>query len=86
MTYIELFPKLIANHIIIPVVLKPLKPPYLKWYDPNVHYEYHTGISDHLIEDCTPFKYKVQGLVRLGALNLDEHGITVVSLLDHMKG
>ena len=85
LTYIELLHKLIANHIVMPVVLKPLTPPYPKWYNPNAHYEYHSGILSHSTEDCTPFKYKVQGLVRLGALNFDEHGITVVSLLDHME-
>ena len=85
MTYTELLHKLIANHIVVPIVLKPLTPPYPKWYNPNAHYEYHSGISSHSTEDCNPFKYKVQGLVRLGALNFDEHGITVVSLLDHME-
>ena len=85
MTYTKLLPKLIASHIVIPVVLKPLTPPYPKWYDPNAYCEYHVGIPSHSTEDCTPFKYKVQGLVRSGALNFDEHGITVVSLLDHME-
>ena len=85
LTYTELLPKLIANHIVVPVVLKPLTPPYPKWYDPNAHYEYHIEIPGHSTEDCTPFKYKVQGLVRLDALNFDEHDITVVSLPDHME-
>ena len=85
MTYMELLHKLIANHIVMPVVLKPLTPPYPKWYDPNVHYEYHARIPGHSIEDCTLFKYKVQRLVRSGVLNFDEHGIIVVSILDHMK-
>ncbi|XWS10683.1 hypothetical protein CRYUN_Cryun38cG0018600 [Craigia yunnanensis] len=84
MTYMKLLPQLIANHLIVPVVLKPLTPPYPKWYNPNAHYEYHTGISGHSIEDCTLFKYKVQGLVRSGVLNFDEYGITRVSLPDHM--
>ena len=85
MTYTELLPKLIASHTIMPVVLKPLTLPYPKWHDPNAHCEYHAGISGHSIEGCTPFKYKVQGLVRSGALNFDEHGITVVSLPNHME-
>ncbi|XWS30883.1 hypothetical protein CRYUN_Cryun23aG0029100 [Craigia yunnanensis] len=75
-TYTELLPKLIASHIIMPVVLKPLTPPYPRWYDPNAHCKYHVGIPSHSTKDCIPFKYKVQGLVRLGALNFDEHGIT----------
>ena len=84
-TYTELLSNLIASHIIMPIVLKPLTPPYPKWYNPDVHYEYHVGIPIHSIEDCTPFKYKVQGLVRSDALNFDEHGNTMVSLLDHVE-
>ncbi|XWS16412.1 hypothetical protein CRYUN_Cryun34aG0085200 [Craigia yunnanensis] len=59
MTYTKLLPKLIASHIVMLVVLKPLTPPYPKWYEPNAHYEYHAGILGHSIKDCTPFKYKV---------------------------
>ena len=66
MTYTELLHKLIASHIVMLVVLKPLTPPYPKWYDPNACCEYHVGILGHSIEDYTLFKYKVQGL---GALN-----------------
>ncbi|XWS75399.1 hypothetical protein CRYUN_Cryun01aG0083400 [Craigia yunnanensis] len=85
MTNTELLPKLIVSHIVVPVILKPLTPPYPKWYDPNTHYDYHARIPSHSTKDCTPFKYKVQGLVRLGALNFDEHDITVVSLLDQTE-
>ncbi|XWS10500.1 hypothetical protein CRYUN_Cryun39dG0084700 [Craigia yunnanensis] len=60
MTYKELLPYLIANHLVKPVVLTPLTPPFQKWYDFNAHCEYHVGITGHSIEDCTIFKYKVQ--------------------------
>ena len=82
MTYTELFPHLITNHLVKPIVLKPLTPPFPKWYDPNAHYEYHVGILGHSIKDCTPFKYMVQGLVRSGALNFDELSVTGVFLPD----
>ena len=85
MTYTKLLHKLIASHIVVPVVLKPLTPSYPKWYDSNAHYEYHFGIPSHSTEDYTPFKYKVQRLVKSDALNFNEHGITVVSLPDHLK-
>ena len=75
MTYIELLSHLIANHLVKPVILKPLTPPFPKWYDPNAHCEYHVGISSHSIEDFTLFKYKVQGLVRSGALNFNGLGV-----------
>ncbi|XWS73506.1 hypothetical protein CRYUN_Cryun02cG0135200 [Craigia yunnanensis] len=85
MTYTELLPQLFVNHLIVSVILKYLTSPYPKWYDPNAHYEYHARIPGHLIEDCTPFKYMVQRLVRSGALNFDEHGIIVFFLSDHME-
>ena len=74
-----------ANHLVKSVVLKPLTPPFQKWYYPNAHCEYHIGIPDHSIEDCTLFNYKVQGLVRSGALNFDKLGVTGVFLLDWMR-
>ena len=76
MTYIELLPHLITRNLVKPVVLRPLTPPFQKWYDTNAHYEYHVGIPSHSTEDCIPFKYKVQGLVRLNAPNFDELGVT----------
>ena len=66
MTYMELLSHLIANHLIKPVVLKPLMLPFPKWYDPYAHCEYHVEIPSHSTKDYTLFKYKVQGL---GALN-----------------
>ena len=56
-------------------------------HDPNTHYEYQVGIPGHSTEDCTPFKYKVQGLVRSSALNFgkDEPDIFDVFLPDWIK-
>ena len=85
MTYMELLPQLTVNHHIMFVVLKPLKPPYPKWYDPNAHYEYYNGILSYSTEGYTPFKYKMQRLVKSSALNFEEHGIVGVSLPDHME-
>ena len=34
-TYTKFLPHLIANHLVKPVVLTPLTPPFPKWYDPN---------------------------------------------------
>ncbi|XWS18135.1 hypothetical protein CRYUN_Cryun32bG0016100 [Craigia yunnanensis] len=82
-TYIELFPHLFVNHLIKSVVLKPLTPPFPKWYDPNAHCKYHARISSHSIENCTPFKYKLQRLVRSSALKFDELGI--ISIFYHTE-
>ena len=85
MTYTEFFPQLIANHLVKPIVLKPLTPPFLKWYNPNAQCEYHARIPGHSTEDCTLFKYKVQGLVWSGALNFDEPSIIDAFLLDRAE-
>ena len=69
MTYTELFSLLIVRNLVKLMVLKPLTPPFPKWYNPNTRCEYHARIPGHLIEDCTLFKYKVKGLIMSGALN-----------------
>ena len=75
--------QLIVNHRL----LKSLKLPFPKWYDPNTHCDYHTRILSHSIENCILFKYNMQGLVRSGALNFDrkdEPCIARNSLSDYM--
>ncbi|XWS65230.1 hypothetical protein CRYUN_Cryun05aG0074500 [Craigia yunnanensis] len=59
MTYTELLPHLIANHLVKSVGLTPLTPPFPKWYDPYAHCKYHVRIPSHSTKDCTPFKCKV---------------------------
>ncbi|XWS10522.1 hypothetical protein CRYUN_Cryun38cG0002200 [Craigia yunnanensis] len=80
MTYTELFPHLIVNHLVKLVILKPLIPHFPKWYNSNAHYEYHAGILGHIMEDYTPFKHKVQGLVRSSVMNFNELDVAGVFL------
>ena len=53
MTYTNLFPHLIANHMVKPI---DSELPFPEWYNPVAYYEYHGGMLDHSIEDCVPFK------------------------------
>ena len=66
MTYTDLFPHMIANHMIEPDVPKS---PFSECYNPNVHCEYHGGMLGHSIEDCIPFKDEVQKLIQFGVLS-----------------
>ncbi|XP_017970383.1 PREDICTED: uncharacterized protein LOC108660641 [Theobroma cacao] len=67
--YAELFTQLIANHLVAPLYIEPLKPPFSRWYDASAHCDYQYGIEGHSIKNCTTFKHKVQGLIKAGILN-----------------
>ena len=69
MTYTDLFPHLIANQLVEPIALESLTPSFSEWYNPDAHYVYHVGILGHLIEDCAPFKDKVQRLIQSSVLS-----------------
>ena len=61
MTYTDLFPHLIANQLVKPIVLEPLTPSFPEWHNLDAHCEYHAEIPSHLIEDCAPFKDEYKG-------------------------
>ena len=62
-TYRELFPILIQSYGISVLPAKPRRPPYPRGYDTNARCEYHEGVIEHSIENCTTFKDKVQALI-----------------------
>ncbi|XP_017985256.1 PREDICTED: uncharacterized protein LOC108663879 [Theobroma cacao] len=70
--YTELFTQLVANHLVAPLYIKPLKPPFSIWYDASAHCDYHYGVEGHSIKNCTTFKHKVQGLIKAGILNFEK--------------
>ncbi|XP_012442061.1 uncharacterized protein LOC105767082 [Gossypium raimondii] len=77
MSYRELYRNLFDAHVVSPFYLKPLQPPYPKWYDANAQCDYHVGITGHSIENCTAFKKLVERLIGDG-----ERGL-IVSEGDH---
>ncbi|XP_040963953.1 uncharacterized protein [Gossypium hirsutum] len=83
MTYRELYQNLFDAHIVSPFYLKPLQPPYPKWYDTNAHCDYHEGIEGHSIEHCTAFKKLVERLISMGVVKLDDSPSTENSLPNH---
>ncbi|XP_052880560.1 uncharacterized protein LOC108462774 [Gossypium arboreum] len=71
-TYQELYQSLFNAHAIAHFHLKPLQPPYPKWYDANAKCEYHVGISGHSIENCTGFKKVVERLIKMGVVKFND--------------
>ncbi|XP_017613920.2 uncharacterized protein LOC108459067 [Gossypium arboreum] len=71
-TYKELYQTLFNAHVVSPVYLKLMQPPYPKWYNENVQCEYHAGITGHAIENCTAFKMLVEKLLEMGIIKFDE--------------
>ncbi|XP_017618159.1 uncharacterized protein LOC108462759 [Gossypium arboreum] len=82
-TYRELYQNLYDAHAIAPFHLKPLQPPYPKWYDANARCEYHVGISGHSIENCTGFKKAVERLIKNGVLKFESTSNTENPLPNH---
>ncbi|XP_017644592.1 uncharacterized protein LOC108485274 [Gossypium arboreum] len=86
-SYGELYPKLLEKQLISLHYMTPLKPPYLKWYEPNASYMYHVGNQGHSTENCLAFKRRVQGLIDAGILRFDDAGNTVGNPLpNHTEG
>ncbi|KAL5137568.1 hypothetical protein HKD37_10G027921 [Glycine soja] len=72
MTYEDLLPSLIANHLAVVTPGRVLEPPFPKWYDPNATCKYHGGVPGHSLEKCLALKYKVQHLMDAGWLTFQE--------------
>ncbi|KAH1256893.1 hypothetical protein GmHk_03G006962 [Glycine max] len=72
MTYEDLLPSLIANHLAVVTPGRVLEPPFPKWYDPNATCKYHGGAPGHSVEKCLALKYKVQHLMDAGWLTFRE--------------
>ena len=58
-TYTELLSKLIDGGFIVSVHWVPLGPPFFRWYNANVGYDYHVGNSGHSIKNCSSLKREV---------------------------
>ncbi|XP_052484842.1 uncharacterized protein LOC128039941 [Gossypium raimondii] len=72
MSYKELYRNLFDTHVVSPFYLKPLQPPYPKWYNVNAQYDYHVGTTGHSIENCTAFKRLVERLIGMSVVKFDD--------------
>ena len=59
----------------------PIRPPFLKSYNSNVHYDYHMGKPGHSTEDCRSLKQQVQTLIEVQKINFkDSNQLSNLSL------
>ena len=68
------------------VELKPLAPPVgplPRRYDANARCEYHANSPGHTIEQCWPFKHKVQDLLDSQDITFEKPNITSDPTLSH---
>ena len=79
MTYTELYPKLVQDGLLSPVDIPPLQPPYPRWYNENVHCDYHSGNRGHSTENCTSLKRRVQDLIKKRELTFKDEDILDVN-------
>ncbi|XP_058777099.1 uncharacterized protein LOC131651455 [Vicia villosa] len=63
MPYSQLLSQLLELSLVETKQLDPVIPPYPLKFDPNVRCGYHAGAPGHSIEDCKPFRDKVQDLL-----------------------
>ena len=85
MTYTELLPDLLRNALVAICPMKPLEPPYPKYFDVNATCDYHGGAIGHSTEKCLSYKHKVQALIDSGWLKFQQNkpNIKVNSLSRH---
>ena len=69
--YTKLFPKLLEACLIALIYTPPPKPPFHKWYDGNANFDCHVGNPSNSTGNCTTLKYKVQELIKAGALKFE---------------
>ena len=74
-TYTKLYPKLVQGGLLSPVNIPSLQPPYPRWYNENVHCDYHSGNKGHSTENCTTLKRRVQNLIQKRELTFEDEDI-----------
>ncbi|XP_040942259.1 uncharacterized protein [Gossypium hirsutum] len=82
----ELYRNSFDAHVVSPFYLKPLQPPYPKWYDANAQCDYHAGLTGHSIENCTTFKKLVEKLIGMGVVKFDDSTKVENPLPNHTDG
>ena len=78
-TYTKLYPKLVQGGLLLPVDIPLLQPPYPRWYNKNVHCDYHSSNRGHSTENCTVLKRRVQNLIKRRELTFKDEDILNVN-------
>ncbi|XP_058756795.1 uncharacterized protein LOC131630014 [Vicia villosa] len=74
MPYSQLLSQLLELSLVETKQLDPVIPPYPVKFDPNIRCGYHAGAPGHSIEDCKPFRDKVQDLLDSKAIVFTPNG------------
>ncbi|XP_073260177.1 uncharacterized protein [Populus alba] len=69
------------------ILVPPMQPPSLAWYNPEVTCEYHAGNAGHNIEICVAFKKRVLQLIKVGWVTFeDSPNVNINPLPKHTAG
>ncbi|XVF56240.1 hypothetical protein PTKIN_Ptkin06aG0102900 [Pterospermum kingtungense] len=73
-SYSEIYPLLYERHLVSPIFVNPLQPPYPKWYNPDLRCDYHNGAVGHDLNNCTALKFRVQSLIDKNVISFNVEG------------
>ena len=82
-----MFDKLLKAIPVMLIFARSYEGNYPNWYNLNLHCEYH-ALPSNLIENCQPFKHKVQSLLSRGAFKFDNTltpNVATNPLPDHLE-
>ncbi|KAA3481182.1 hypothetical protein EPI10_021567 [Gossypium australe] len=68
----ELYQSLFDAHVVSPFYLKPMQPPFPKWYNANAQCKHHARITGHSIKNCTIFKKLIERFIKMRIVKFDE--------------
>ncbi|KAK8708048.1 hypothetical protein V6N13_059095 [Hibiscus sabdariffa] len=82
-SYTELYAHLNKADLVWPYIVAHFRPPYPAWYDEKARCDYHGGVPEHSIKNCTAFKKVAQNLIKVGALKFDNPNVAANPLPNH---
>jgi hypothetical protein len=82
-----MYQKLLNIGHVAPVSLKPLQPPYPRWYKSDLTFEYHAGVAGYNIHTYNAFEKKLLQLIKVGWIMFEETpNMSTNPLLNHASG
>ena len=79
MTYTELYPKLVQCDLLMTIDIPPLQSAYPRWYNENVHCDYHSDNRGHSTENCTVLKRRVHDFIKKRELTFEDEDVPNVN-------
>ncbi|RDX82393.1 hypothetical protein CR513_36817, partial [Mucuna pruriens] len=82
MRYSTLSPLLLQKQMVTTIPLRPISPPYPKYYDPNARCDYHVGVIGNSTEKCWGLKHK-ENEPNVNTNPVPPHGGQSINSLSH---